>query len=259
MSANENKRLMTGISGLDSMLNGGFIPESMILLRGAPGTGKTTLAFQFLLEGAQQGEPGLFISFEEFPKSLYNDAASLGWDLTRYEADGSLRMVFTSAEVLSASLATPDSPILRVIEEHNIRRVVVDSLTHFTRLSSDTHELRAIYASVVNAFRREGVTALFLAEETRSDFSSEEKGRLSFIVDCIVMLRYLEIDSAIQRAILVLKMRSSDHDKTIHGYTIGAGGISIGTTLDGHLGLLSGISRQTMISSVQSPGNAKSR
>jgi circadian clock protein KaiC len=247
------QRLATGIAGLDTMLKGGFVPEAAILVRGAPGTGKTTLAFHYLLEGIKRGEPGLFISFEEFPKSLYRDAASLGWNLMDYETNGLLQMMFTSPEVLLASLSTPDSPLMRILMEANVKRVVVDSLTHFTRFTSDTHELRKTYSTVVNAFRREGMTTMFLGEEMRSDFTSSEKGRLSFIVDCIVLLRYLEIESAIQRAIVVLKMRSSDHDKSIHGYSIGTGGISVGDPLDGRVGLLSGISAQSMISTVQTP------
>jgi circadian clock protein KaiC len=104
---------------------------------------------------------------------------------------------------------------------------------------------------VINAFKREGVTALVLSEEMGSDFTAEERGRLSFVVDCIVMLRYLEIESTIQRAVVVLKMRSSDHDKTIHGYSIGTGGIKVGEAFTGRVGLLSSLSHQTMISSVQ--------
>jgi circadian clock protein KaiC len=245
------QRLATGIAGLDSMLRGGFVSESAILLRGAPGTGKTTLAFHYLLEGIKRGEPGLFISFEEFPKSLYRDAASLGWNLSDFEQNGSLQMMFTSPEVLLASLSTPDSPLMRTLMTANIQRVVIDSLTHFTRITTDTHTLRNTYTTVVNAFRREGITTMFLGEEMRSDFTSSEKGRLSFIVDCIVLLRYLEIDSAIQRAVVVLKMRSSDHDKSIHGYSIGAGGITVSDALEGRGGLLSGISNQSMISTVQ--------
>src|SRR3954449_4941439 len=105
------QRLATGIAGLGTMLKGGFVPEAAILVRGAPGTGKTTLAFHYLLEGIKRGEPGLFISFEEFPKSLYRDAASLGWNLMDYETNGLLQMMFTSPEVLLASLSTPDSPL----------------------------------------------------------------------------------------------------------------------------------------------------
>jgi circadian clock protein KaiC len=245
-------RVATGIAGLDTMLHGGFIRDASILIRGAPGTGKTTLAFQYLIEGTKRGEPGLFVSFEEFPKSLYRDAQSIGLNLQEYEAKGLLRMMFTSPQVLMQSLQTPDSPLIRMLLENNIQRVAVDSLTHFTRFTSDTLELRQTYNTVINAFRREGVTAMFLGEEMRSDFTTNEKGRLSFVVDCIVMLRYLEIDSAIQRAILVLKMRSSDHDKAIHVYTIGANGITVGEALEGRIGLLSGLSRQTIISTVQS-------
>src|SRR5207248_2560754 len=151
------------------------------------------------------------------------------------------QMIFTSPQVLLASLSSPDSPLMRTLTDGTIRRVVIDSLTHFTRISSDTYELRNIYNTVINAFRREAVTVMFLGEEMRSDFTADEKGRLSFVVDCIVMLRYLEIDSAIQRAILVLKMRSSDHDKTIHGYSITANGMVISDPLEGRIGLLNGI------------------
>ncbi len=245
-------RVATGIAGLDAMLHGGFIRDSAILVRGAPGTGKTTLAFHYLLEGARNGEPGLFVSFEEFPKSLYRDAQSVGWNLQEYESKGLLQMMFTSPEVLLRSVQSPDSPLMQTMLQNGTRRVVVDSLTHFTRFTSDTLELRQTYNTIINAFRREGVTAMFLGEEMRSDFTTNEKGRLSFVVDCIVMLRYLEIESAIQRAILVLKMRSSDHDKAIHSYTIGPNGLAVGEPLEGRAGLLSGLSRQTMISTVQS-------
>jgi circadian clock protein KaiC len=243
-------RATTGITGLDNMLHGGFVRESSILVRGAPGTGKTTLAFHYLIEGAKRGEQGLLVSFEEFPKSLYRDAESVGFNLPEYEANGTLHVLFTSPEVLLGSMQLPDSPLMHTLLTNNIRRVAVDSITHFTRVTADSVALRHTYNTVINAFKREGMTAMFLGEEMRADFTADEKGRISFIVDCIVMLRYLEIESAIQRAILVLKMRSSDHDKAIHGYSIGAGGITVSEPLEGRTGLLNGLSRRTLISSV---------
>jgi circadian clock protein KaiC len=245
------ERVTTGIANLDEMLDGGFVPQSAILLRGAPGTGKTTFGLQYLLEGVRRGEAGLFISFEEFPQSLYRDAASVGWDLAQVEESGGLRMIFTSPKVLQQSLATPDSNIVRMIHQFDIRRVVVDSLTHFTQVIADNHELRRAYHQVISAFRREGVTALYLGEEMRSDYTTQERGRLSFVVDTLVMLRYLEIDSAIQRAIVILKMRSSVHDTAIHSYTIGPDGITVGKPLAGKSGLLSGLTHRSIISTVQ--------
>ncbi len=249
MSSEE--RVTSGVPNFDEMLGGGFIRESAILLRGAPGTGKTTLGLQFLLEGARKNEPGLFISFEEFPQSLYRDAASVGWDLPALEEQGKLRIIFTSPKVLLQSLATPESNMLRSIQQQGIQRVVIDSLTHFTQLIHDDLELRGAYHRVTSAFRREGITALYLGEEMRSDYTNQEKGRLSFVVDTLVMLRYLEIDSAIQRAIVVLKMRSSAHDTSIHRYAIEPNGIVIGKRWEGKSGLLSGLMQRSIISTVQ--------
>ena len=246
-----NERLATGIAGLDKMLNGGLIAGSAALVRGAAGTGKTTLGFHYLLHGAQQGEPGLLVSFEEFPKSLYRDADSLGWDLRAWEAKGLLHILFTSPDVFLASLTGNDGPVTQIVRTHNIQRVAVDTLTHFPRLTSDSHELRGMYNTAINGLKREGVTPMLLGEELHSDYTASEKGRLSFIVDCILMLRYLEIESAIKRAILVLKMRSSAHDRAIHTYTIGTGGITVGEALEGRTGLLSGLIRRSLVSTVE--------
>jgi circadian clock protein KaiC len=236
-----DKRVPTGIKGLDEMISGGFLEGSTILVRGAPGTGKTLLSLQFLVHGATEcDEPGLLISFEEFPQSLHRDAESLGWDLARLEQEGKLHLLFTSPQVLLSSLQIPTSPLNRMLLENNIRRVVVDSVTHFRRISDETQELRNIYNALTNAFKREGLTAILIGEESRADYAREERGRLAFVVDVIILLRYIEIDSAIQRAILVLKMRGSDHIKEIRRYEIQHGGLKITDVFEGREGILSG-------------------
>jgi len=237
-----DKRVSTGIKGFDEMLDGGFLPGSTVLVRGAPGTGKTSLAIQFLIHGAaRQDEPGLFISFEEFPTSLYRDAEGLGWDLRKLESGGKLHLMFTSPEVFLASLKSPDSPLNRLIRDQDIRRLVLDSVSHFDRLTSDKYELRHIYTSVANGLRREGVTGMLLGEESSTEYRKAFQGGLSFIVDAIIMMRYVEIESAMQRAIVVLKMRGSNHVKDIRCYEIGTGGLTILDTFEGRQGLLSGI------------------
>ena len=244
---NSDKRVSTGIKGFDEMLNGGFLPGSMILVRGAPGVGKTSLAIQFLIHGAKkQTEPGLLISFEEFPSSLYRDAESLGWNLKEIEESGQLHLMFTSPEVFLASLESPDSRLNQLILDADIRRLVLDSVSHFDRLTSNKQELRHIYTSVANGLRREGVTAMLLGEEERSGHHRAFKGGLSFIVDVIVMLRYVEIESAMQRAIAVLKMRGSDHAKEIRRYEIKTGGLEVLDVFEGREGLLSGISHRSL-------------
>jgi len=237
-----DKRVTTGIKGLDEMLDGGFLPGSMVLVRGAPGTGKTSLALQFLIHGAtKHNEPGLFITFEEFPSSLYRDSEALGLGLRELEASGKLHLMFTSPEVFLAGLESHDSRLNQLILDGNIRRLVLDSVSHFDRLTNDAHELRHIYSSVANGLRREGVTAVLLGEEGRAEYRRAFQGGLSFIVDTIVMMRYVEIESAMQRAVVVLKMRGSNHAKEIRRYNIGPGGLTILEAFEGRQGLLSGI------------------
>jgi circadian clock protein KaiC len=240
------KRISTGVEGLDEMVHGGFLPESMVLIRGAPGTGKTSLALQFLIEGARQKETGLFISFEEFPSSLYRDADSLGWNLKKLEEKGQIHIMFTSPEVFLASLDPPDSRLNQLIREANVQRMVLDSITHFDRLADNRKHLRHIYTSVANGLRRERITAMLLGEENRSDYQRAFKGGLSFIVDTIILMRYVEIESAMQRAILVLKMRGSDHEKTIRRYEINTGGLRISHAFENREGILSGTPHQSL-------------
>lgn len=236
-----DKRIPTGAKGLDEMLSGGFKPGSMVLVRGAPGTGKTSLALQFLIHGAtKHNEPGLLISFEEFPSSLYRDAETLGWDLGELEASRKLHLMFTSPKVFLASLESPDSRLNQLILEENIQRLVLDSVSHFDRLTDDAQELRDIYTSVTNGLRREAITGVLLGEEGRSMYQRAFKGGISFIVDAIIMMRYVEIESAMQRAIMVLKMRGSNHAKEIRRYEIRTGGLEVLNVFEGREGLLSG-------------------
>jgi len=242
-----DERVTTGIKSFDEMLDGGFLPGSMVLVRGAPGTGKTSLALQFLIHGVtKHNEPGLLISLEEFSSSLYRDAESLGWDLGELEASGNLHLIFTSPEVLLASLESPDSHLNRLILDAGIQRLALDSVSHFNRLTDDAHKLRDIYTSVANGLRRGGITSLLLGEESQPQYRRAFKGGLSFIVDAIVMLRYVEIESAMQRAIVVLKMRGSNHAKEIRRYEIGSGGMTVLEVFEGREGLLSGIPHRTL-------------
>jgi circadian clock protein KaiC len=241
------ERIATGITGLDEMLSGGFVRGAAVLVRGAPGCGKTSLGLQYLVHGARNNEPGLLISFEEFPPSIHRDAESLGWNLSELEQSGQLHLMFTSPQMLLDSLGSPQSALSRLMLDGGIRRVVLDSITHFTRLTDDSTKLRAIYNMVINGLKREGVTSLLLGEESRAPNPRQEKGRLSFVVDCILLLRYVEVESAIQRAVVVLKMRGSDHAKEIRRLEIRKGGLVITDVFEGRENILSGISHRAAV------------
>ena len=124
-------------------------------------------------------------------------------------------------------------------------RAVVDSATHFKRLSNDPIKLRDIYNRTVNALKREGITTLLLDED--ANISKPRDGRmppLPFVVDSVFLMRYVEVDSAISRALTILKMRGSQHDKAIRPYKIQKGGLKLLPPFKDIEGLLTGVTRR---------------
>jgi circadian clock protein KaiC len=235
------------------MLHGGFLPQTANLVEGAPGTGKTTLGMQFIHHGIVAcGEPGLILTFEEFPQQYYNDAASFGWDFRQMERNGKLRIVMTSPEVSKADLEQVGGRIEGLVQEIGARRILVDSLSHFERLGGSPSELRAVVYGFVNALKREGLTAVLTRESMALLGESESADdALTFLVDSYVLLRYVEIESAVHKALLVLKMRGCNHDKDIRQFAITPRGIEVSAPFEGREGIMSGSPRRMMDSFVQ--------
>ena len=175
-----------------------------------------------------------------FPHTLYRDALNHGWDLRELEQNGRLRVVFTSPQVFLSSLQSPISPINSAIRDLDVKRAVIDSVTHFQTLTRDPVQLRAFYNNLINGLRREGITSLLLSEDSGPDFVRGDRGRLAFVVDTVILLRYVEIDSVMQRAVAVLKTRGSSHDARIRRFEIKRGGIVVHEAFEGRQGLLSG-------------------
>jgi circadian clock protein KaiC len=185
------------------------------------------------------------ITFEQFPHTLYRDALAHGWNLRELEQEGALRVVFTSPQVFLTSLQSPISPINSAIRDMGIKRAVIDSVTQFQTLTTDPVELRAYYNHLINGLRREEITGLLLSEDSGPDFVRSDRGRLAFAVDTVMLLRYVEIDSVMQRAVTVLKTRGSDHDKSIRRFEVKRGGIVIHEPFENRAGLLTGVPHRT--------------
>ncbi|MDM8528347.1 ATPase domain-containing protein [Anaerolineales bacterium HSG24] len=234
-------RVKTGISGLDDMLGGGFLAETANLVEGAPGTGKTTLGMQFIYNGIMQHkEPGLIITFEQFPEQFYQNASSFGWDFVDLERRGLLKIVMTSPEVSRVDLKRVDGIIEHIIQELGVKRVMIDSITHFARLTQDPIQLRELRFAFLNAFKRYGITTILTSESRALLGEAHGNDNIGFIVDSYLILRYVEIESTIRKALLVLKMRGSHHAKDIRQYDITAHGIQIQSKFAGQSGILSG-------------------
>ena len=244
------ERIKTGITELDEMLCGGFLPNTSNLLEGAPGTGKTTLGMQFIHNGIRlYNEPGLILTFEEFPLQYYRDAASFGWDFRELERQGKLRIIMTSPEVSQLDLENVGGMIETMANEIGARRVLVDSLSHFSRLTNDPIELRSIQFSFINALKRQGLTSLLTKESDAILGQVYGEDSATFLADSYLLLRYVEIESAIQKALLILKLRGSDHAKDIRQFRVTAHGIEVQTRFEGQEGIMSGSPRRSVTDS----------
>jgi circadian clock protein KaiC len=243
----KEKRASFGIKGLDDMIQGGLLIGSANLIEGAPGTGKTTMGMQFIYNGITQfDEPGLIITFEEFPQQYYRDAMQFGWDFKKLEAKGQLKIVFSDPETTLKEFESVDGTFISIIEKMKIKRVVVDSVTHFESLSLDEFHLREIERKFINALKRENVTSILLREnDSLMGQMSRVTSKIPFIVDTYFLMRYVEIDSTVQKAFLILKMRGSDHQKDIRCFKIGPKGIEVESKFSGREGIMSGISHHT--------------
>lgn len=237
-----SERVPTGITGLDEMLGGGLLFNSIAVIKGAPGTGKSCLGMEFISRGITEfSEPGLIITFEEFPRQLYRDALSIGFDLRGFEREDKLRTIFTTPAVFLREIQQPGGIFDRTIEEVSARRVFVDSMTQLERITQDPVELREIMYTFLNGLLRYDLTAVVTQEDAfiTGNMSVAEAG-LSYIVDTIIQLRYVEINSNIERALFVLKHRASDHDKRIRRMLITDEGIKVESPFEGREGILSG-------------------
>lgn len=240
-------RIPTGIAGLDEMLHGGFLPQTANLVEGAPGTGKSTIGMQFIQHGiTARNEAGIILTFEEFPDQYYRDAANFGWDFAAHEAAGKLRVIMSSPEVSTADLHAINGRLERLVEQTGARRILVDSLSHFEMLVPDPVALRRMIYSFVNGLKRMGLTAILTRENAAllgETPDSEED--LAFVMDSYTMLRYVELAGTVEKALLVLKLRGSDHAKDIRRYAITARGLDVRTRFEGTSGIMSGTPTMT--------------
>ncbi len=240
-----DERVKTRIKGFDEMLHGGFLPETANLVEGPPGTGKTTFGMQFIYNGIRyHEEPGLILTFEEFPQQYYRDAESFGWDFRQLERDGKLRVIMTSPAISRSELENVGGTIESLAREMGARRILVDSVSHFDQLTEDPIELRGIVYGFINALKREGLTSMLTRESQVLLGGEEEQNALAYVVDSYIMLRYVEIESAIHKALLVLKLRGSDHAKDIRQFEITNQGIEIRSRFEGQEGIMSGSPRR---------------
>ncbi len=242
------RRLSTGVAGLDLMLGGGLFDGSATLVAGAPGTGKTTLGLHFIAAGVAAGQKGVFVTFEYLPEQIYRDAARRGWDLKGWEEKGLVRLVCTTPDILLTETKPGKTILDDLVSEIGAKRLVIDSMTHFEFLGHPPAKLREELSGLMNHLRIMDVTTLVTHEIpgiigpalTISDYG------LEFLVDTVILLRYVELEAELQKAINVLKFRGGDHDRHYRKLILAEKGMAVEAQFTGIENISGGSARRTI-------------
>jgi circadian clock protein KaiC len=231
-------RITSGNPELDRMCGGGFFRDSVILVSGATGTGKTLTVTQFLQGGVEQGERCLLLAFEESREQLFRNASGWGYDFEAMERDGKLKLVCDYPEVLGLEdwLIT----IKSLVEEFRPNRVALDSLSALER-GGTIKGFREFVIGLTSFIKHQEIAGLFTATtSTLMGGQSITEAHISTLTDSIILLRYVETFGEMKRGITVLKMRGSMHDRDIREFTIDREGMHVGRPFRHVTGVLAG-------------------
>ncbi len=220
------RRLSTGIEGLDALLNGG-IPEGHVVgVVGSYGTGKSTLALQFVHEGLKNGESCMIISLDETEEDVIANALSIGIDLASY--GDRIKIYRLDAVELRKSLERVESDLPEMIRSMNARRLVIDPISVLEALYDEAGRFRML-STFRKILKSAGITTIIVSEADKYNPTSSKYGLLEYICDgviCLKVVRKSELDEP-TLGIEVVKMRRISHSRKPRPYSITDRGIVV--------------------------------
>ena len=239
VGAASEEQLLSGVPQLDALLGGGIERGTSMLIMGAAGVGKSTMATHYAISAAEAGDRGALFIFDETVRTLRTRAERLGLPVGRHIESGLLKVEQIDSAEYSAGQFT--HKVMQAVDE-GARLVVVDSLSGYLNampeerfLATHLHELLT-YLS-----HRNVVTMLTLAQHGVVGEQVSSPVDISYLADTVLLLRYFEAAGAIRRAISVVKKRSGSHEVYVRELTIGASGLRIGEPLRQFQGVLTGL------------------
>jgi len=238
----KRERLSTGVPGMDEMLGGGVIAGDAVMLTGPAGSGKSTVATQFMVAGLAKGETGVIAVFEEYPEEYVARADARNSEVGRMIKAGKLEVIYLRP--LDLSVDETLQAILEAVERVGAKRVVIDSLSGFEVALAPTFraDFRESLYRLVGALTASGVTVFTTAEVSEAfseaRFTTE---KVSFITDEIIIQRYVEMEGELKRVMAVIKMRGSNHSHEFRLYDVSAKGVVVGDSLTEYDGIITGV------------------
>jgi circadian clock protein KaiC len=238
----KRERQSTGVPGMDEMIGGGIITGDAVMLTGPAGSGKSTVATQFMVAGLRAGETGVIAVFEEYPEEYIARANTRNPEVGAMIKAGKLEVIYLRPLDLSVDEAL--FAILEGVDRLGAKRVVIDSLSGFEVALAPTfrEDFRESLYRLVGTLTATGVT-VFMTAEVSEAFSEARftTEKVSFITDEIFVQRYIELEGELRRVMAVIKMRGSDHSHEFRMYEVTAKGVLVGGPLKEYDGIITGV------------------
>lgn len=233
-------RIKTGIFGFDELVEGGLPEGRSYLISGGTGTGKTIFATQYLVSGAQNNEPGVYLTLDERPELIREDMLRFGWNLRQFEDAGTLKIVdgtmaklgIPSDEEFSLPATGFDLDkllleLMRAIKKIKAKRVVIDSIPALGLNFESEHEVRKAVLKMVYLLSRSGVTTIFTTEINEDSKQLGKYGVEEYVADGVIVLHYMGVGTQSNRTLHIRKMRATKHSEDLHPLQISDSGIKV--------------------------------
>ncbi len=240
-------RMAFGVPRLDESLRGGLLSGSTTMLLGSPGTGKTLLGLHFLLQGAREGQPGVYFGFYETPPRLMEKAAGVGMgDLKKYVEKGLIEIQWQPP--LEHNMDALAERLLERLQERNVKRLrlFIVGVAGFRSAAVYPDRMGRFFSALYQQLRMMDATTLY-SEETPllSSGVDAPQPEAAAYVENIILLRYVELRSQLYRLISIMKMRESQYDSGIREFSITDQGILVAETFSSAEAILTGHARVT--------------
>jgi circadian clock protein KaiC len=228
----------SGNARLDALLGGGIETGSSTLVLGPAGTGKSLLVLTFVAAAVARGEKAAIFVFDEEVGLLFKRMKAFGIDLQAFRDRGDIVV-----EQVDAAALSPGEFAHRVraaVDRHQIKTVVIDSLTGYEAAMPDEHALALHIHEILLYLNRQGVTTFVTVAQHGLVGDMGTPVDVTYLADSVILLRYFEADGDMRRAISIVKKRTGAHESKIREYRIGSTGLQLGEPLHGFRGVLSG-------------------
>ncbi|HVE70162.1 MAG TPA: ATPase domain-containing protein [Thermoanaerobaculia bacterium] len=234
----DGSQVASGVTALDDMLGGGLDRGTSTLFMGPAGSGKSALAAQYAIGAAARGEKAAMFIFEESVASLYKRAHSLGMPLREHVESG----MITVRQVDPAQLQPGElAALVRQAVKEDVRVVVIDSLNGYLNAVPEEKFLLLHLHELLSYLGQNGVASVLVYAQHGLVGSMHSAVDVSYLADCVVLLRYFEARGKIRKALSVVKKRGGVHDTSIRDFSMSTAGLAVGAALEDFRGVLTGV------------------